>query len=120
MAHRILIVDDDPASRFIYRQVLSSFELVEASDGAQAIDLLRDQRFDLVILDMLLPRVAGIEVLEYLYGDPQLTKVRVIVITAHDGYRHLALRRGDTVLLKPITPKLLRETVNRSLVSSSV
>jgi two-component system chemotaxis response regulator CheY len=118
MAHRILIVDDDPASRFIYRQVLNSFELLEAGDGAQALDLLRDQRFDLVILDMLLPRIQGIEVLEYIYGEPDLARMRVLVITAHDGYSHLALRQGDMVLLKPITPKQLREITSRSLVSS--
>jgi CheY-like chemotaxis protein len=119
MEHRILIVDDDPASRYIYRQVLSSFELVEAADGAEAIELLRDQRFDLVLLDMLLPRVQGTEVLSFIYDDPELAKMRVLVITAHDDYRHLRLRTGDMLLLKPITPKQLRETANRSLVTTS-
>lgn len=119
MAYRVLIVDDDAASRFIYRQVLINFDLVEAADGAQAIQLLREQAFDLVLLDMLLPRVPGLGVLEFIYNNPQIEKTRVIVLTAHDGYRHLSMRPGDMLLLKPITPKQLREAVNRSLVPTA-
>jgi CheY-like chemotaxis protein len=119
MSHRVLIVDDDAASRFIYRQVLTAFELVEASDGAQAIQCLRDQVFDLVMLDMLLPRVQGIDVLEFIYNTPQIEKTRVIVVTAHEGYRQLSLRPGDLLLLKPVTPRQLREAVNRTLVPTA-
>jgi CheY-like chemotaxis protein len=119
MSHRVLIVDDDAASRFIYRQVLTSFELVEASDGAQALELLREQPFDLVVLDMLLPRVQGTDVLEFIYSDPQIEKTRVIVVTAHDGYRQLSLRPGDMLLLKPVTPRQLREAANRTLAPTA-
>lgn len=120
MTHRILAVDDDPASRYIYRHVLNNCEVVEAEDGEEALDLLRDQRFDLVLLDMLLPHVHGIEVLEYIYSDPQLAHMRVLVITAHDAYRTLRLRHGDMVLLKPVAPFQLREAANRSLVTTNV
>lgn len=120
MPYRVLIVDDDAASRYIYRQVLNSFELVEAEDGAQAIELLQEQPFDLVVLDMLLPRVQGTGVLDFIYNNPTIASTRVIVVTAHDGYRHLNLRPGDMLLMKPVAPRHLRDAVNRTLVYPAV
>ena len=117
MTHRILIVEDDSSSRFIYQQVLAGFESVEASDGAQAIERLREQTFDVVILDMLLPRVQGTAVLEFLYHQPNAEKTRVVVITAHSGFSGLSLRNGDLLLLKPVTPQQIRDAVRSMLVS---
>lgn len=117
MTHRILIVEDDSSSRFIYQQVLAGFEFVEASDGAQAIERLREQLFDVVILDMLLPRVQGTAVLEYIYHQSHAANTRVVVITAHSGFSGMSLRQGDLMLFKPVTPQQIRETVRSMLVS---
>ena len=117
MTHRILIVEDDSSSRFIYQQVLAGFEFVEASDGGQAIELLREQQFDVVILDMLLPRVQGTSVLEFLYHQPHADKTRVIVATAHSGFGGLSLRKGDLLLLKPVLPQQIRDAVRSMLAS---
>jgi CheY-like chemotaxis protein len=120
MTHRILIVDDDAATRYIYRQLLNNFELEEAADGGQAIELLRQQPFDLLVLDMLLPRVQGTGVLDFIYNNPDLEHIRVIVITAHDSYRQLSLREGDVLLFKPASPQQIRQTVNSLVVSTTV
>jgi CheY-like chemotaxis protein len=117
MTHRILIVEDDSSSRFIYQQVLTGFQIVEATDGAQAIELLRDNAFDLVILDMLLPRVQGTAVLDFLYRHPHAEKTRVIVITAHTGFGQLSLRGGDLLLIKPVIPRQIRDAVRSMFVS---
>lgn len=117
MANRILIVEDDSSSRFIYQQVLTGFEFAEASDGVQAIECLREQVFDLVILDMLLPRVDGTGVLDFLYRQPRAEKTRVIIITAHSGFGQLPLRKGDFILFKPVTPQQIREAVRSMFVS---
>ncbi|HLU10392.1 MAG TPA: response regulator [Oceanobacillus sp.] len=117
MSHRILIAEDDFSSRHIYQQVLAGFELVEATDGEQAIERLREQQFDVVILDMLLPRVQGTAVLEFLYQQPNAEKTRVVVITAHSGFNGLALREGDLMLMKPVMPRQIRDAVHSLLVS---
>lgn len=117
MTQRILIVEDDSSSRYIYQQVLTGFQIVEASDGAQAIDRLKEQVFDLVILDMLLPRVQGTAVLDFLYHHPHAENTRVIVITAHSGFGQLSLRSGDLLLLKPVTPQQIRDAVRGMFVS---
>lgn len=117
MSHRILIVEDDFSSRHIYQQVLPGFEFVEATDGAQAIEHLREQQFDVVILDMLLPRVQGTAVLEFLYHQPNAEKTRVIVITAHSGFSGLSLRDGDLLLMKPVMPQQIRDAVHGMFAS---
>lgn len=63
-ARRVLVVDDDPAIRFVCRFNLdvAGIEVVEASDGEQAIELLREEDVDLVLLDVMMPRRDGWEV----------------------------------------------------------
>jgi CheY-like chemotaxis protein len=117
MTHRILIVEDDSSSRYIYQQVLAGFELVEATDGGQAIEFMREQQFDVVILDMLLPRVQGTSVLEFLYHQPGSENTRVVVITAHSGFGELSLRKGDMLLMKPVMPQQIRDAVHGMLAS---
>lgn len=120
MPFKALIVDDDPSSRFIYSQVLanSGFELIEAEDGVQALELLRACAPDLIVLDMLLPRIQGTVVLDYIYNDPRLANSRVIVVTAHDSYRTLLLRSGDSFMRKPVPPKDIRDAALRLVYSS--
>ncbi|MFQ3567890.1 MAG: response regulator [Aggregatilineales bacterium] len=121
MPFQALIVDDDPSSRFIYSQVLanSGFELIEADDGVRALELLRTHTPKLIVLDMLLPRIQGTVVLDYIYNDPRLSDSHVIVVTAHDSYRDLLLRSGDSFLLKPVPPKDIRDAALRLVYSSS-
>ena len=86
MAHQVLLVDDDTSTRYVYRTIMArmGLEVAEASDGVQAIEYLSRNTPDVVILDLLLPRKPGVEVLEFIYGCPHLIHTHVIIFSAHD------------------------------------
>lgn len=120
MPHQILLVDDDAPTRLVYHEILTrmSFDVIEAVDGVKAIEVLTTHVPDVIILDLLLPRKSGMEVLEYVYAAPHLADTRVIIFSAHQGLFPLKLRKGDEFLLKPLNPQLLREAVMRAVTSS--
>lgn len=111
MAHRVLIVDDDPATRYVYQQVLMvlGLTMTEAGSGDEAIRLLSQDAPDLVVLDMLLPGVPGTEVLSHIYQQPSLAQTHVLIITAHHSWPSLTLREGDRILYKPVSPRTMRQ-----------
>jgi two-component system response regulator VanR len=79
---KILIVDDDPPIRHLLRAVCrqAGYECELATDGADALDKIERATFDIVLLDLMMPRVNGFQVIEALRARPQ--RPRVIVITA--------------------------------------
>ena len=121
MSHQVLLVDDDDPTRFVYHEILTrmGFEVWEAADGVEATDLLDYRTPDVVILDLLLPRKSGREVLDFIYKSSHLNSVRVIIFSAHESLFPIQLRQGDVFLLKPLNPQLLREAVLRAISSSS-
>ena len=80
----VLIVDDDPDARTLYRQVLERehCRYEEANDGEAAIRAMEEHPPTLVILDLMMPRVDGFEVLAYMRANPRTAQVPVIVVTA--------------------------------------
>jgi len=117
MSHQVLLVDDDTPTRLVYHEILArmNFEVTEAVDGVKAIEALSQSTPDVVILDLLLPRKSGLEVLDYIYNAPHLATTRVIIFSAHQGLFPIQLRKGDEFLLKPLNPQLLREAVLRAV-----
>lgn len=113
MAHQVLIVDDDPSTRYVYFQVLDflGLALEGVATGDEALRILKERAPALVILDMLLPGASGLDIISYIYAQPRLDKTRILVITAHQNYRSITLREGDLILLKPISTHLMRESV---------
>jgi CheY-like chemotaxis protein len=122
MTYEVLLVDDDDPTRLVYHEILSrmKFEVYEASDGVKAVDMLNRRTPHVVILDLLLPRLSGREVLDYIYDSPHLDGTRVIIFTAHDSLPPIELRQGDVFLLKPLNPQSLREAVQRAVTLSTV
>ncbi|MEP7292275.1 MAG: response regulator [Chloroflexota bacterium] len=122
MTHQILLVDDDSPTRLVYHEILSrmNLEVTEAVDGVKAVEALSQFVPDVIILDLLLPRKSGLEVLDYIYKAPHLASTRVIIFSAHQGLFPLKLRKGDEFLLKPLNPQLLREAVLRAVTPSQV
>jgi CheY-like chemotaxis protein len=120
MSHQVLLVDDDDPTRFVYHEILTrmGFEVSEAADGVKAIELLSYHAPQVVILDLLLPRKSGREVLDFIYKSPRLNNTRVIIFSAHESLYTIQLRQGDTFLLKPLNPQLLREAVLRAIPST--
>ncbi len=81
MAKKILLVEDEPLLSNLLKQRLEKegMEVTQAHDGEEALTFLRASKPDLIILDIILPKVSGFEVLQFLQSDPQLEKAPVII-----------------------------------------
>jgi DNA-binding response OmpR family regulator len=94
-----------------------SYRCVEAADGHEALRLAREERPDVVILDLMLPGVAGLDVLRGLRADPATAGTRVIVISAWSDVEAHALDAGaDRFLPKPFDPEELQACVEGLLL----
>jgi len=84
MTAKLLVVEDSRYQRLANRHILSEagFSVVEASDGKEALRLARESHPDLIILDMLLPKLGGEHVLQALRQDPATTRIPVIVVSS--------------------------------------
>jgi adenylate cyclase len=121
LAAALLVVDDDEGNRYTLARRLKHegyTNLTMAHDGRQALELLRSQRFDLVLLDIMMPELNGYQVLEHLKASPELRHVPVIMISAIDEMasvvRCIELGAED-YLPKPFDATLLRARVGASL-----
>ena len=104
---RILVVDDEPAIREYVTTLLSELghEILAAADGAEALQLAREKQPHLVLLDIMMPELSGIEVCRQLRADPRTREIRVIVVSAVDAKRALEesiIAGADDFLAKPI------------------
>jgi CheY-like chemotaxis protein len=113
----VLICDDEPSLRELIRVSLSSeYSIAEANDGEESLEIARRLRPDLVILDVMMPRRTGLEVLVEMRQDAELSDTPIIVLTAQPGTREEALREGaDLVMVKPFEPKQISDAVEEVL-----
>jgi DNA-binding response OmpR family regulator len=113
----VLICDDEPSLRELIRVSLDGpYQFLEADDGEQSLELVRRARPDVVILDMMMPRRSGLEVLTAMRKDKDLADTRVIVLTAQPAAREDALREGaDIVMVKPFEPEEITAAVEEVL-----
>ena len=113
----VLICDDEPSLRELIRISLAGpYEFVEADDGVESLELARRVRPDVVILDMMMPRMTGLEVLSAIRHEKELADTRVIVLTAQPGTREQALAAGaDVVMVKPFEPEQIAAAVQEVL-----
>ena len=119
-ADRILVVDDDRTTRHVTRTLLAKagFTVRVAKDGAEAIERLRASRFDLMLLDVWMPRMDGLAVLDKIKRIKQRPKV--IVLTSDDTPETLlrAIRqRANQIARKPIEPMALLSLVREAITS---
>jgi two-component system, OmpR family, phosphate regulon response regulator PhoB len=108
----ILVVDDEPSIVDLVRFTLEDAEVqvVEASDGAEALVLARRIKPDLVILDVQMPRLDGLEVCRQLRREPDFARAPIILLTAagQEADRARGLSAGaDEYLTKPFSPLAL-------------
>jgi DNA-binding response OmpR family regulator len=104
--HKVLVVDDDPQIRKILERILDStrYHVVSASEGASALIQFREFAPQLVILDIMMPGVSGIEVCQQLRKDFPERKFQVLMLSAKDSQadRRRALEYGaDDYVTKP-------------------
>lgn len=83
MAQRVLVVEDTELLRRMYcdRLTQDGFDVESAADGIEALALVRDRSFDLILLDLIMPRMGGIQVLEAVKLDPRTQSIPVVVLT---------------------------------------
>ena len=116
----ILVVDDSEANRDVLSRRLTrqGHHVEVAEDGREALELMKDQDFDLILLDIMMPEMNGFQVLEHLHADPRLRHVPVIVVSALDDTDSIVkcIQMGaEDHLTKPINSVILRARVDACL-----
>ena len=81
---KILLVEDDTALASVYRSrlELEGFDVCEANNGEDALSLAVSEHPDLILLDVMMPKISGFDVLDILRNTPEATNIRVIMLTA--------------------------------------
>ena len=116
MPKRILVIEDNPVNLELMTDLLEAFGfiVIAALDGARGIDLVRQEKLDLIICDVQMPGIDGYEVAYYLKRDPMLRRIPLVAVTALAmvGDREKVLAAGfDGYIDKPISPELFRNQV---------
>ena len=106
--HRILIVEDSPVSLTLLTQLLKAhgYEVLGTPEGLQALDLAREEQPDLILMDIRLPDISGLEVTRLLKQDDRTKAIPIIAVTAlaSPEYDRRGLESGcDAYIPKPIT-----------------
>jgi two-component system LytT family response regulator len=118
---RTLIVDDEPVARRILREELETMEGIEivgeAEDGEAALERIREDHPDLVLLDLQMPVMGGLDAVRRLKGGSRLPAV--VIVTAWDQHAIQAFEAGAIdYLLKPVSRERLLEAVDRARQTS--
>jgi two-component system, OmpR family, phosphate regulon response regulator PhoB len=119
-AGKVLLVDDDAPLRLLVTTTLATkhFEILEAERGEQALQIIWEEHPRLILLDIKLPDMSGIEICRRIKSDPTMAHTKVVMLTAvvTDGEREAALAAGaDRYITKPFSPLNLIETVTQLL-----
>ena len=120
---RVLIVDDSLFQRRNVRRILQDegHEILEAADGADALKIIESDDPDFVVLDLLMPNVDGISVLESLKDSVSSPSVIVLKSDVQDSTKVQCLELGASMVLnKPPDPDVLRQAVNGFTVSVAI
>lgn len=117
---KVLVVDDVPTELELICRVLreAGLDVIRASDGDEAVVRIQEEPADLVILDVVMPRMNGFEVIRELRGNTQTKNVPIIMCTQKntDIDRAWSAELGaDAYLIKPFDPQQLLHTVQRLL-----
>jgi two-component system phosphate regulon response regulator PhoB len=116
----ILLADDEPNLRTLVHTTLedSQYDILEAANGVDALELARSKRPDLLVLDWMMPGMSGIDVAKHLRGDPATAHIPIIMLTARgqEKDREQGLAAGALAyLVKPFSPLELLEKVKEVL-----
>ena len=114
---KILIVDDEPYILNILDFSLDAegYTVLQAADGEQALQLVRDERPDLVIMDVMMPRQDGFETCRQLKDDPKTSGIPIVMLTARGSREDREIGdmvKADGYITKPFSPQKLLDTVS--------
>ncbi len=123
MAYNVLIVDDSATTRTIVAKALrhsgiSLGEVFNASDGVEALELLKHEWVDIVFADLNMPRMSGVEMVEHMADSDLLATIPVVIVSTEGRQERIdaLLNRGVAAFLrKPFTPEQVGETARKLL-----
>jgi two-component system, cell cycle response regulator DivK len=118
MAKTVLIVEDNELNMKLFRDLLEAhgYETSGTSNGYEALEIVRKTRPDLVLMDIQLPQVSGLEVTRWIKDDPELRSIPVVAVTAFamKGDEERILQGGcEGYISKPISVPHFLETIAR-------
>ncbi len=114
MSHKILIVDDDPSTLNLLQTFLSEkgFEIATASDGVEGLQRVREWGPELILLDVMMPRLDGYGFVREIKKDTKLRKLPIVVLTAREMMRDVFVQEGiKDYVIKPYEPEELYKIV---------
>jgi len=123
---RVLVVDDDEQSRRLVRRALDKMpgaEVMEAQDGAEGLDVAHQRRPDVILLDIKMPRMDGIEFLKRSSRDESLSDVPVMMVTAVSDRQQIIIsvsHGARDYVVKPFDPVGLVTKIKRLLADNAV
>ena len=114
--HSVLIIDDEAVNRRLAQVLFQKlgWEVETVDSGDRALLHLAARRYDLILLDISMPGMTGLEVCQHIRADPRLMAVRVIAYTAHallEQQQRFLASGFDAVLLKPISFRAVQELI---------
>ncbi len=122
-SHKILVIDDSRVIRMRVRDMLpqGNFEVIEATDGVEGLEAIRNQKPNLIMLDFLLPRMSGWEVFQEIQASPELQKIPLVLMS---GRREEVTEKIQgpfeyfEFIQKPFEQKELIEAIKASMVKA--
>jgi len=116
----ILLVEDDEQTREFYRHAIKAagHEVAAVEDGLAALRRIDIELPDVIVLDLVLPRLGGIDVFQELRANPATRKIPVIAVTGSDRVLSVDTAEFHYFLRKPVSPELLVATIDQALKRS--
>jgi twitching motility two-component system response regulator PilG len=117
---KILVVEDSSTIRKVISITLSQkgYEIIEAGDGLEALSRLNETKPDLILLDIILPKMDGYQILSIIKENPEFKYIPVIMLTSKDGIINKVKGKvagSSAYLTKPFDPTQLVETIERHI-----
>ena len=125
MNKKVLLIDDDPVIAAVYESLFSAagFEVMIAEDGESGLTVVQKNRPDVVLLDLSMPKLNGLQWLERVRRDPRFAKLPVVVFTAGTiAWQVNAVKNADVTKVmskKTSDPKAVVDAVHTALVTGS-
>lgn len=120
----VLLVDDEEPNRVLISHRLSreGYQVTAVAGCRAALEALRAQRFDLVLLDLMMPEMDGLATLDAIKSDPALARIPVLMLTSSNvraSVVHCLSLGAADYLIKPVNPAELRMRLHRQLVATA-
>jgi two-component system chemotaxis response regulator CheY len=116
---KVLVVDDFATMRRIVKNILTQLgykNIIEADDGSTAVDILKNEKVDMIISDWNMPKMTGLELLKHVRGDATLADTPFIMVTAEAQQDNIILAvkaKVSQYIVKPFTAETLGEKIDK-------